>query len=211
MTEPRLPPIISKVGLSSLKPVSFFATSLSPQSSSFLIGEPVSTALFFGRYCKVSGKFVQILVANLVAILLASPGVISDSCIMTGTFESAAAITTGTLTKPPFEKTISGEYFFIILLASKRPLSTLKGSVKFFKSKYLLSLPEDMPSYGIFCAFIRPSSIPFLLPMYFISYPASFSAGKSAIFGVICPAVPPPVNIIFFIQFPFSYCNKCII
>ena len=126
--------------------MSFFAASLLPLRSSSRIGEPVSIDLFLGRYCNVSGKLVQILVANLIAILLASPGVISDSCIITGIFESAAAMTTGTLTNPPFEKTISGEYFFIILFASKSPLSTLKGSVKFFKSKYLLSFPEDIHS-----------------------------------------------------------------
>ena len=141
--------MIRRVGLLS-NPVSLRASSLLPLKSSFLIGEPVSTALFLGRYCNVSGKLVHILVANLVAILFASPGVISDSCIITGIFKKAAAITTGTLTKPPFEKTISGEYFFIILFASKSPLRTLKGSLKFFKSKYLLSFPEDIPSYGIF-------------------------------------------------------------
>ena len=141
--------MIRRVGFLS-NPVSLRASSLLPLKSSFLIGEPVSTAFPFGRYCRVSGKLVQTFVANLVAILFASPGVISDSCMITGIFKKAAAITTGTLTKPPFEKTISGAYIFMIFFASKSPFTTLKGSLKFFRSKYLLSFPEDIPSYGIF-------------------------------------------------------------
>jgi len=50
----------------------------------------------------------------------------------------------GTDTNPPFEKTISGFSFFIIDLASNIPFITLNGSVKFLRSKYLLSLPLDI-------------------------------------------------------------------
>ena len=52
-----------------------------------------------------------------MASLFASPGVISDSWIITGTLYLAAAKTTGTVTKPPFENTISGLNFLIIFFA----------------------------------------------------------------------------------------------
>ena len=73
--------------------------------------------------------------------LFARPGVMSDSWETTGTLLRKAPITTGTATKPPLENTTSGFSSFIIFLASKIPLITLKGSVKFLISKYLLSLP----------------------------------------------------------------------
>ena len=57
---------------------------LLPSKSSCLIGEPVRTAFPSGRYLSVSGKLQHILVAFLIAILLARPGVISDSWIITG-------------------------------------------------------------------------------------------------------------------------------
>lgn len=49
------------------------------ENNSFLIGEPVRTALPLGRCSKVSGKLQQTLVALGMAILFASPGVISLS------------------------------------------------------------------------------------------------------------------------------------
>ena len=39
--------------------------------------------------------------ANFSEILLAKPGVKSDSCIIVGMFSDRAAITTGTETNPP--------------------------------------------------------------------------------------------------------------
>ena len=77
--------------------------------------------------------------------LLASPGVISDSWITQGIFKDAAARTTGTDTKPPFEKTMSGWICFKSLRASEQPLITRNGSVKFFRSKYRRNFPVEMP------------------------------------------------------------------
>ena len=108
-----LPPITRIVGLSAVKLHILKPSSLLPKSNSRRIGEPVKTALPSGRYEIVSGKLQQIFVASLIAILLARPGVISDSCVMTGIPLCAAARTTGTDTKPPFENTISGFIFFI--------------------------------------------------------------------------------------------------
>ena len=54
---------------------------------------------------------MYIFLANFKEILLANPGVKSDSCMIVGIFKERAAITTGTLTKPPFEKSKSGFVF----------------------------------------------------------------------------------------------------
>ena len=116
-TAPVLPPTTRITGLSVLKPQSLQAFSLFPDSSSFLIGEPVRTAFFSGRYFNVSGKLQHILSAPLMAILLARPGVMSDSWIITGILLWEAANTTGTDTNPPLENTISGFNFFINFLA----------------------------------------------------------------------------------------------
>ena len=142
---PVLPPIKRITGLSSVKLQNFLAASLSPVKSSVLIGVPVTTAFPSGRFFWVSGKLQHIFVAFGSASLFASPGVISDSWRMTGIFFFAAARATGTLTKPPFEKTISGFSFFISFFDWKYPLKTLKGSIKFLRSKYLLSFPDDIP------------------------------------------------------------------
>ena len=107
-TAPVLPPTTIIIGLSVVNPHSSRPASLLPRRSSCLIGEPVSTALSFGRYLTVSGKLQHIRVAFFIAILLARPGVISDSWIITGICLFPAASTTGTDTKPPFENTISG-------------------------------------------------------------------------------------------------------
>ena len=77
--------------------------------------------------------------------MFARPGVISDSWATTGIFLKEAATTTGTDTNPPFENTTSGFSFLIIYDASKTPFTTLNGSEKFFKSKYLLNYPLDIP------------------------------------------------------------------
>ena len=92
--------------------------SRSPVKSSPLIGVPVRTALSEGTILSVSGKLQQILVAELKHSLLARPGVMSDSWITHGMCRDPAARTTGTLTKPPLEKTTSGLYFLRNLRAS---------------------------------------------------------------------------------------------
>ena len=69
----------------------------------------------FAREAKGRGIKVIIAGAGMAAAL---PGVL-------------AASTTGTLTKPPLEKTTSGFSSFISFLASRKPLITRKGSVKF--------------------------------------------------------------------------------
>ena len=121
------------------------AWNLLPLESSARMGEPVSTALSSGRSFIVSGKLQQTLVATGIHSLLASPGVISDSWMMQGIFKDAAALTTGTLTNPPFENTIFGFNFRRSETACVNPLTTLKGSEKFLTSKYLLNFPEEMP------------------------------------------------------------------
>ena len=130
-TEPRLPPIIKITGLSSVSPQNSSAADLLPSNSSWRIGEPVSTAFSFGRCSKVSGKLQHTFVADGIEILFASPGVISDSWMMVGTWRRFPAMTTGTETKPPLEKITSGFSSLINLFASRNPFRTRKGSVKF--------------------------------------------------------------------------------
>ena len=98
VTEPRLPPIIIMMGFLSLIPHSFSPLSAFPKKSFSLMGVPVSIPFSFGIYFKVSGKFAQIFFAKGKASLLASPGVISDSWMMTGTLLSHPVATTGTVT-----------------------------------------------------------------------------------------------------------------
>ena len=121
------------------------ALSAFPSASSALIGEPVSTALSFGSILTVSGKLQHILVAAEKLSLFARPGVISDSWMMTGTWFFFAAHTTGTETKPPFENTMEGLSSLMIRFASPKPFSTLNGSVKFCREKYLRSFPVAIP------------------------------------------------------------------
>ncbi len=83
----------------------------------------------------VSGKLQQIFDAEERQSLLARPGVMSDSWINAGIFKRLAAITTGTVTKPPLEKTTSGFSSFRIFLAWLNPFSTRNGSEKFLRSK----------------------------------------------------------------------------
>ena len=58
----------------------------------------------FGKCFAASSNVTNIFEAKRSAILFASPGVISDSCNKTGTLFNHPPITTGTDTKPPFEK-----------------------------------------------------------------------------------------------------------
>ena len=90
-----------------------------PFASSSRIGDPVRTAFPSGSIGMVSGKLQHIFSATGMHSLLASPGVISDSWIMQGMDREAAARTTGTLTKPPLEKTMSGWICFKYFLASR--------------------------------------------------------------------------------------------
>lgn len=101
---PRLPPITISTGLSAVKPQNLRPFSAFPERSSWRIGVPVRTALSAGRLATVSGKLQQILDAEERQSLLARPGVMSDSWINAGIFKRLAAITTGTVTKPPLEK-----------------------------------------------------------------------------------------------------------
>ena len=107
-TAPKLPPITMITGLSGVKSKDLSPAALSPCLNSSLIGEPVNTAFPSGSDAAVSGKLWQMTLAPFMAILLARPGVMSDSCIITGILYFFAARTTGTDTKPPFEKTIDG-------------------------------------------------------------------------------------------------------
>ena len=59
-------------------------------------------------------KVVYMMLANLYAILFASPIDKSDSWIKTGTPRNLAAITAGTETKPPLEKRACGFILKII-------------------------------------------------------------------------------------------------
>ncbi|MPN40346.1 hypothetical protein SDC9_187882 [bioreactor metagenome] len=133
------------IGLLLLNPQSLRPTSLLPIKSSDLIGVPVATPFPFLMYLRVSGKVVHTFLANGEAILFASPGVMSDSWIITGMPLSFAPRTTGTATKPPLENTKSGFIFLMIFDASLIPLATLKTSLKLSFDIYLLSLPEEIP------------------------------------------------------------------
>ena len=144
-TAPRLPPIIRITGFELSNPQNLSPFSLSPLKSSSLIGEPVSTAFSAGRCFSVSGKFVHTLTAHGIHILFASPGVISDSCMIHGIFLDFAATTTGTDTNPPFENTTSGLIFLRSFLACANPFNTLNGSLIFLRSIYLRSFPLEIP------------------------------------------------------------------
>ena len=132
---PRLPPMTIRTGLSAENPVSFSAASRLPSESSLRMGQPVRTAFFGGRYCRVSGKLQHTFAADGMVSLLARPGVKSDSWQMTGICLRPAAITTGTDTKPPLENTTSGFNSFISFFASLKPLITRNGSEKLRRSK----------------------------------------------------------------------------
>ena len=132
---PRLPPMTMMTGFPSEKWHISKALNLLPFASSVRIGEPVRTALSAGRSFMVSGKLQQTLAATGMHSLLASPGVISDSCMMQGILRVAAALTTGTLTNPPLLNITSGFSSFNILWASANPFNTRKGSLKFLWSK----------------------------------------------------------------------------
>ena len=62
--------------------------------------------------------------ANFSEILLAKPGVKSDSCIIVGMFSERAAITTGTETNPPENNRVWFS-LFNTLRASITPFKTL--------------------------------------------------------------------------------------
>ena len=95
----------------------------------------MSTALSAGRLLTVSGKLQHTFAAEGIHSLFARPGVMSDSWMIAGILHLFAAITTGTVTNPPLEKTTSGFKCFNSFLASLKPFNTRKGSVKFFRSK----------------------------------------------------------------------------
>ena len=78
-----------------------------PEKTIARSGVPVCTALLPSSFAH-SGKVVHMALANGLHSLFASPGVMSLSCMTTGTRHSAAPKTTGTLTKPPLEKTMLG-------------------------------------------------------------------------------------------------------
>ena len=108
LAAPRLPPMTMMTGLLAVKPHMFSPASRLPCASSARMGEPVRTALSAGIFFMVSGKLQHTFSATGMHSLLASPGVISDSWMIQGICKEAAARTTGTLTKPPLEKTTSG-------------------------------------------------------------------------------------------------------
>ena len=130
-TAPRLPPMIRRTGFVSSKPQNF---SRLPLNNSWRIGEPVSTAFSAGICFIVSGKLVHTRCAHGMQILLARPGVISDSWITQGMWRNFAANTTGTDTNPPLENTTSGLILPNNRIAWPRPFTTLKGSLKFLTS-----------------------------------------------------------------------------
>ena len=131
---PSEPPIIIKTGLPPSKPASFSPRARSPEKICARSGVPVWTPFGASSFAH-SGNVVQMDFANGLHSLFASPGVISLSCITTGTPQMAAPKTTGTLTKPPLEKTTSGFSLPMIPMLWNAPAMTRKGSVKFCQSK----------------------------------------------------------------------------
>ena len=121
-------------GLLPSKPASFKPRARSPEKICARRGVPVCTPLGASSLAH-SGKVVQMDLANGLQSLFANPGVISLSCITTGTPQIAAPNTTGTLTNPPLEKTMSGLSLLMMPMLWNAPAMTRKGSVKFFKSK----------------------------------------------------------------------------
>ena len=144
-TDPWLPPIIKITGLLFLNlQISFPFISL-PNNNSFLIGVPVNSTFLSLINFLVSGNVIHIFFIKGIEILFASPGVMSDSWEITGILFLKALNITGIATNPPFEKITFGLSNFKIHDASKIPFTTLNGSLKLFKSKYLLSFPVFIP------------------------------------------------------------------
>ncbi|MNC29902.1 hypothetical protein D3C75_781700 [compost metagenome] len=181
---PRLPPITSTTGRARTKSSSILALSALPASSSRRMGRPVYTALSPLICLTVSGKLTHTRPAKGTDIRLASPGVISDSWIITGMPRSLAAMTTGTLTKPPLENTTSGFSRPSTRQASHTPLTTLKGSLKFFRSIYRRSLPDEIAWNGMPVPSTMPRSMPSAEPMYSTAQPDLRSSPIRARFGV---------------------------
>ena len=131
---PSEPPIIIKTGFWPSKPASLRPRAWSPEKICARSGVPVRTPFGASSFAH-SGNVVQTDLANGLHSLLASPGVISLSCITTGTPQMAAPKTTGTLTKPPLENTTFGFSLPMTPMLWNAPAMTRKGSVKFFQSK----------------------------------------------------------------------------
>src|SRR5699024_5643589 len=161
------PPITNRTGNLSLNPVILYPSSFLPSLKSSLIIAPMKSDFFLVTYFNVSSNVVYILLANFIDILLAKPGVTSDSSIIVGIFNDLAAMITGTLTKPPLENTRSGFSFFNALRASNTPFNTLNTSFKFSNDKYLRNLPLDIGIYLVVFAesVIISFSIPFFEPI----------------------------------------------
>ena len=108
------------------------------------IGEPVTTAFPAGRYGTVSGKLQQILWQPESQAYWPSPGVISDSWMMTGMCSCFAACTTGTETNRLRKNDVRFQLFSAGFSPERSPLTTRNGSVKFsyqnngaaFRKKY---------------------------------------------------------------------------
>ena len=132
------PPTTSKFGLYLSKLLGNFKLFLFPFKTFFRIGCPVNMHL--GETSAVFSKATHITSQYLRMILFASPILKSDSWLITGILSICAAITTGTATYPPLEKTISGLIFFNIFFASMIEKRSLNGIKIFFKVIFRTSL-----------------------------------------------------------------------
>ena len=129
-------------GMPSLKPKRFRPWARSPFRISGRMGVPVYRPLGPASLA-ASGKVQHITVAKGAVSLLANPGVMSDSWHTMGTWFNFAPYTTGTETNPPLENTTFGFSLCTSRRAWSTPRITLKGSEKFFTSKYRRSLPQE--------------------------------------------------------------------
>ena len=83
--------------------------------------------------------------------LLSADGEILDELSSAGVEKDASICKENGVTRmsnyptPGFENTMEGFNCLMILSASPKPFSTLNGSVKFFRAKYLRIFPVDMP------------------------------------------------------------------
>ena len=101
-------------------------------------GFPVTTAraaTSAGRYDRVWGQETKRVSQKRMLIRVASPGSKSDSWVTQGIPSRRAAITGGTLTKPPLEKRMRGRSLRRMPIDAAIPARTRATSVRFLNEK----------------------------------------------------------------------------
>lgn len=133
---PRLPPMTITVGLEGSSPANAAPFSRLPLNRrSDNTGPTQDTFPFRETDCTVSGKVVKNVPTNGRLSLLASPGVMSDSCIKMRLRFTKPPTTTGNDTKPPLEKMMSGLILRTSQHACRQPSGIFAISRKFCQEK----------------------------------------------------------------------------